>query len=570
MKIKTIFIGTVVLLLFLVAITNVVFFARIKDMASDATLVNKTGVVRGGSQRLVKMELVDRPADKIIKLLEKTVDIVSNGSEELGIQKITDADYQEKIKGLNKAWTDLKKEIYEYRKTKSNKEILITKSEKLWDRTNDIVNSVERLSVGKLKIFKITVGIFIVLNLLVIFLIGYVNIYLVLRPIKNMEKVLKNISEGDGDLTARVHAKGKGEIANVARYFNKTIEKIGNSLSSVLESTKTMSNTGYNLASNMNETASSINEISTNIEGVKGQVLNQSKEVNEASATVEEIIRTIHELNKNIEKQVSSVTQSSNSIEQMIVNIASIAKMLESGDKIVQSLNQKTVVAKSGARDANTEIEKVGERSTALLEAASIIQNIAAQTNLLAMNAAIEAAHAGDTGKGFAVVADEIRKLAEEAGTQGKGIAQNIKETTEIIKTIVQNGANAEAGLDEVVSLVKETLTQIEQVVTAMQEQDRGSQEVLSGLKEINGITGEVKEGSAEMLKGGEQVADEMRKLDELTRIITDSMNEMASGALQINNSMQEVNELTQENKISISNLSEEVNKFKITRENGL
>ncbi len=426
-----------------------------------------------------------------------------------------------------------------------------------------IIKAPKHEFLGEIADMKIRISIIsIVIWIIFLFIIFFIAKRMV-KPVQTVSKALKNISEGDGDLTVRLPMVSNDEVTEVSYYFNKTIEKIEKTIRSVGGNTEVIQDTGVDLASNMNETASSINQISANIESVKGQVLSQSAGVTETSATMEEIIRTIHQLNKSIETQAASVTQSSSSIEEMIANIASITKMLENGKELAQELNTKTIIAKDGSRSANIEVAKIGEKSEDLLEASSVIQNIAAQTNLLAMNAAIEAAHAGDTGKGFAVVADEIRKLAEEAGSQGKEIALSIKETTEIIKTIIGNGKDAEAGLDEVVHLVSETLKQIASIVQAMQEQSRGSQEVLAALRDINSITGQVKDGSAEMLKGGEQVAEEMRKLDELTRMITDGMNEMAGGAVQINNAVQEVNNLCNQNKANIEYLSIEVGKFK-------
>jgi methyl-accepting chemotaxis protein len=413
---------------------------------------------------------------------------------------------------------------------------------------------------------RLTVFTIILAGLAILIAAGVVFIVLVFttKPIVFVTDTLKDISEGEGDLTHTIVVNSKDEIGDLAHYFNRTLDKIRNLIIVIKQKALVLSETGTELSSNMTQTAAAVNEITANIQSIKGRVINQSASVTETNATMEQITININKLNDHVESQASSVAQSSSAIEEMLANIKSVTNTLVKNTANVKTLSQASEVGRAGLQEVALDIQEIARESEGLLEINSVMENISSQTNLLSMNAAIEAAHAGESGKGFAVVAAEIRKLAESSSTQSKTIGSVLKKIKDAIDKITASTNNVLNKFEAIDTSVRIVRDQEENIRNAMEEQGEGSKQILEAVSQLNGVTQQVKGGSQEMQEGSSEVIRESKNLERVTQEITGGMNEMATGAEQINVAINRVNDISTKNRENISLLVREVSRFKV------
>ena len=340
----------------------------------------------------------------------------------------------------------------------------------------------------------VTIGLCVIL--------GWILANSIIKPLHKITDRIKDIAQGEGDLTKRLEANSNDEIGDLAGWFNNFLEKLHDIIAQV--------------ALNTEQLASAANEISSSAEELSAGAREQTNQTAQVSTAVEEMTATIVESSKNTADAAEKAKGASAKSKDGSRLAADTSRGM---DEIVASAN---VTAKN--------IEGLAEKATAIGEIIKVIDDIADQTNLLALNAAIEAARAGEQGRGFAVVADEVRKLAERTTKATKEVAETIKGIQADV-----SGANGQiadsqkyvlsgkelvdktnSSLTEIFDAIESVQEMMRQLATASEEQSAAAEEISKSIENVNRITKESASGTEQAASASEQLnrqAEELRKL---------------------------------------------------------
>ncbi len=430
-----------------------------------------------------------------------------------------------------------------------------------WTLLLDIPQS--QIENQKQSLVKIITIVCVLIGTILILLSVILAMYIV-SPLKIAEHKIGEIADGEADLTRTIKNKRSDEIGVLITNFNRFTDKLRLIMTTLKKSKDRLLQIKLPFQSIITENNNAIKDILVQIEEADRQLHSQSENVSTTVSIITIMAENLNELENMIIDQSSGVTEASASVEQMIANIKAVNKSINFMTDKFSAIQKKM---ESGLLKQDSVVQTINiidKQSETLKKANMIIADIARRTNLLSMNAAIEAAHAGNAGLGFSVVSDEIRNLSETSTTQSRAIGSELKKIKSSIMSVVESSNESRSSFAALSDEIDQTNSLVQEIQEAMNDQEAGSQQILEALSLMNNSTSIVRTAAKEMTAGNTTILNEIKELKKHTQGTTQTMNNIVNHAQKVNNTSLQLRSISTEVNNSIEEIGKEVDLFKV------
>ncbi len=521
-------------------------------------------------RELSRTEEIKENMEKEIKTYERFMNGLVDGDPELGLVPTTDEAIIKLIGAWKAGWKPFKGALIGLRQSSLSAaqmedfvhELSAAKAVALKDLVHKIVVAYAEKSnqiLARIKLLQVSmIGGVIIAGIIMLIVVG-----ISLRPIRRLILVIEALH--DKDLTVRTELKSGNEIGQLGRAIDSVFRTFDSVIGEIASASRTMERANEDLVSAVAESGAATREMVASIGSIHNSLENQKRVVQSTLTAVEEIKNIIADIGNHVSGQSSAVAESSASVEEMTASINSVGQSTEALKSIGKELEE---IAHQGGEKIKAAVQAildVQESYARIEEATGGITRIAATTNLLSMNASIEAAQAGAAGKGFAVVAEEIGNLAADSAAEARTIKENVQETLKRIEHGTRLSEEAGRAFDEIMTNINKTVGIIMEIANAMNEQGAGAGEINASMEHLVRLSGQISTAVAEETEGSRKVMEGIEQLDRLAREILDASTEQKTGGEEILKALEMLQEVARKNRETVNVLNNKISEFKVS-----